>query len=447
MFEKSQIIKERYQLQKPLGRTAAGRKTWLAEDLESQEQVIIKLLAFSPEMQWEELKLFEREAEVLRSLNNPRIPKYRDYFSLEKEEGGGLPWFGLVQDYIRGFSFQELLESGKRFTELNIEKIAAQVLEILIYLHELSPPVLHRDVKPSNLILGEDKHIYLVDFGAVQSQAAVTGVTFTVVGTSGYSPLEQFWGRAVPGSDLYALGATLIHLLTGVAPASLPHKDGRIQFSDRVSTDQFLISWIEKMTEITIEQRFSTAREALKFLENRKLEPVFPTSNSLIQRIYKPLDSRVKIERSPEQLRVHIPAGALGKLQQRFYSGCLTVFISYCLIVYIGQFLFYYPAIIPYVILGILVSIIVLAVKFFRERTDLYIGRSNFELIRNTLGIKYGKQWGNINDIVGVFLNKNGGINQVSIRSLKKTYYLGGALTEEECAWLAGEIQDWLRQR
>lgn len=74
---------------------------------------------------------------------------------------------------------------------------------------------MHRDIKPSNLIWGEDQHVYLVDFGAVQAQAAVTGVTFTVVGTSGYAPLEQFWGRAVAASDLYALGATLIHLLTG----------------------------------------------------------------------------------------------------------------------------------------------------------------------------------------------------------------------------------------
>jgi Serine/threonine protein kinase len=92
-------------------------------------------------------------------------------------------------------------------------------------LHELSPPVLHRDIKPSNLILDDSEQIYLVDFGAVQAQASVTGVTFTVVGTSGYAPLEQFWGRgAVAASDLYALGATLIHLLTNTYPADLPQK-------------------------------------------------------------------------------------------------------------------------------------------------------------------------------------------------------------------------------
>ncbi|MGL5135304.1 MAG: serine/threonine protein kinase, partial [Planktothrix sp.] len=197
MFNPQQILEDRYQLQHQCGRTAAGRQTWLANDQKTQEQVIIKLLAFSPQMPWEELKLFEREAQVLQALNHPRIPRYRDYFSIDQNVGGGLPWFGLVQDYIPGLSLQDLLEKGHRFTEAKVKKIAKDILKILVYLHELSPPVLHRDIKPSNLILDSSEQIYLVDFGAVQSQASVTGVTFTVVGTSGYAPLEQFWGRAV----------------------------------------------------------------------------------------------------------------------------------------------------------------------------------------------------------------------------------------------------------
>ncbi|MEQ9548635.1 MAG: hypothetical protein RIM23_03300 [Coleofasciculus sp. G3-WIS-01] len=77
----------------------------------------VKLLAFSPEMQWDELKLFEREAQVLQSLEHRRIPRYRDYFSLDREMGSGIPWFGLVQDYIPGASLQELLDNGKHFSE------------------------------------------------------------------------------------------------------------------------------------------------------------------------------------------------------------------------------------------------------------------------------------------------------------------------------------------
>ena len=271
MFETEQILQGKYYLQQRLGRTAAGRKTWLAVDIECQEKVTVKLLAFSPEMAWEELKLFEREAQVLQALDHPRIPRYRNYFSLDKEENSGIPWFGLVQDYIPGASLQDLLEEGRHFSEVEVRQFAKEVLEILIYLHYLSPPVLHRDIKPSNLILGKDGHIYLVDFGSVQAQAAVKEGDFTVVGTGGYAPLEQFWGRAVAASDLYALGATLIHLLTGVSPVDLPHKGSRVQFADLVSLNKdlvSLVSWIENMTETGLDKRFSNAKQALAALEN-----------------------------------------------------------------------------------------------------------------------------------------------------------------------------------
>lgn len=71
--------------------------------------------------------------------------------------GVGLCWFGLVQEYIPGDSLQQLLDSGRRLTEVQVRSLATQVLEVLTYLHSLNPPVLHRDIKPSNLIVGEDK--------------------------------------------------------------------------------------------------------------------------------------------------------------------------------------------------------------------------------------------------------------------------------------------------
>ncbi|MEQ8538249.1 MAG: hypothetical protein RIB93_12470 [Coleofasciculus sp. D1-CHI-01] len=98
---------------------------------------------------------------------------------------------------LEAASLRQLLDQGKRFTQEDVKRIAESVLEILSYLHGLQPPVLHRDIKPSNLILADDLPIYLVDFGAVQNRAVTEGVTFTVVGTTGYTPLEQFWGKAV----------------------------------------------------------------------------------------------------------------------------------------------------------------------------------------------------------------------------------------------------------
>ncbi len=290
MYESGTILQTRYQLQRRLGRTAAGRQTWLATDLQSpvQELVIVKLLVFGLDVQWQELELFEREAAVLRSLQHPQIPQYRDSFSIDRDAGNGLSWFALVQDYIAGHSLQDWLDQGWHFSQAQVRQIAEQLLHILQYLHELSPPVLHRDIKPSNIILTTDSavvaaqpltppthlpadlqdKVYLVDFGAVQDKAAVTGATFTVVGTSGYAPLEQFYGRAVPASDLYGLGATLIHLLTGVPPADLVQGDGSLAFGDRVNLNPDLLhpNWLQTLTVLDLKQRFSSARAALTAL-------------------------------------------------------------------------------------------------------------------------------------------------------------------------------------
>jgi serine/threonine protein kinase len=268
MLQAEQILHERYQLKQQLGNNA-GRQTWLAVDLatQTQERAIVKLLPFSPQIHWEDLKLFEREAQVLKHLNHSRIPKYRDYFSTEPSDSGDLPWFGLVQDYIPGYSLQQLLKKGKRFTEAQAKQIAIHLLNILIYLHELSPPVLHRDIKPSNIIWGKNRQVYLVDFGAVQERAKAEGATFTVVGTGGYAPPEQLWGRAVPASDLYALGATLIHLLTGTAPVDLPQLEMRLQFRDKLSLSPNFAHWLETLIDPAPELRFSNAREALEALQ------------------------------------------------------------------------------------------------------------------------------------------------------------------------------------
>jgi serine/threonine protein kinase len=279
MLQAEQLLQNRYQLQSLLGNNGI-RQTWLALDLQApdvqKKQVVVKILAFGGAVQWDDLKLFEREAQILQQLNHPRIPKYVDYFCIDDQT----LWFGLVQEYIPGESLKELLVLGKRFTQKQARKIAVEVLNILTVLHELNPVVLHRDIKPSNLIWGEDDSIYLVDFGAVQDKAAKEGVSFTVVGTYGYAPMEQFGGRAVAASDLYALGASLIHLLTGTSPSDLPQRDLRIQFTDRVNLSPSFVSWLEKMTEPAPEQRFATAQQALIALKSgltaKKQEPQVP---------------------------------------------------------------------------------------------------------------------------------------------------------------------------
>ncbi|WP_375472285.1 serine/threonine protein kinase [uncultured Nostoc sp.] len=267
MLQPEQILQDRYQIQRQLGDNGI-RQTWQALDLQASDgensTVVVKLLAFGGTVQWDDLKLFEREAQILKQLNHPRIPRYIDYFCIDDRT----LWFGLIQEYIPGESLKEKLAVGKRFSEKRARKIAVEVLNILTYLHELNPGVLHRDIKPSNLIWGDDNRIYLVDFGAVQDKAAREGVTFTVVGTYGYAPMEQFGGRAVAASDLYALGATLIHLLTGTSPSDLPQQDLRLQFTDRVNLSPSFVSWLQKLIEPAPEQRFTSANQALNALKS-----------------------------------------------------------------------------------------------------------------------------------------------------------------------------------
>ncbi|MEH1922015.1 serine/threonine protein kinase [Nostoc sp.] len=267
MLQPEQILQERYQIQRQLGNNGI-RQTWQALDLQASDGensiVVVKLLAFGGTVQWDDLKLFEREAQILKQLNHPCIPRYIDYFCIDDRT----LWFTLIQEYIPGESLKDKLAVGKRFSEKRARKIAVEVLNILTYLHELNPGVLHRDIKPSNLIWGEDNRIYLVDFGAVQDKAAREGVTFTVVGTYGYAPMEQFGGRAVPASDLYALGATLIHLLTGTSPSDLPQQDLRLQFTDRVNLSPSFVSWLQKLIEPAPEQRFTSANQAINALKS-----------------------------------------------------------------------------------------------------------------------------------------------------------------------------------
>ena len=446
MFEASQILRQRYQLQQQLGRTAAGHQTWLAIDRNNQERVAIKLLAFSPQMAWEELKLFEREAQILKTLDHPYIPNYRDYFDVDKEIGNGVPWFALVQDYIPGSSLQELLENGQRFTEAKIRQIAEQALEILIYLHELNPSVLHRDLKPSNLILGEDDRIYLIDFGSVQAQAAVTGVTFTVVGTSGYAPLEQFWGRAVEASDLYALGATLIHLLTGISPADLPHKESRIQFRDRVTVRPDLISWLEKITELPVEKRFKSAIEAKQALISgafkyncEHLELLPHRKFTLVQ----PLDSLIEFSKSDLELNIKIPAGGIARFNEIFNAGCAGLIGYYIFFSMIPLLAYLSPPI------SLLASVFIVAklTLLLGTKTDIRLTENTFQMTNKFWGLEYGIKACLINDILDIFLQRTGSIFQVNVRGIHTIYNLGGALNQREATWLAHEIKDWIKLR
>ncbi|HAT12417.1 MAG TPA: serine/threonine protein kinase [Microcoleaceae bacterium UBA11344] len=263
-----EILADRYQCDRRLGKQA-GRQTLLARDLKTQQQVVVKLLSFSSDFNWEDLKLFQREVETLKSLSHPAIPQYLDSFEIDTPSRKG---FALVQTYIEAKSLQEYLSDGRTFSESEVKQLATALLDILAYLHQRQPPVIHRDIKPSNILLKNRSgnsvgEVYLVDFGAVQTLATQQGKTVTVVGTYGYMPPEQFGGRAVPASDLYGLGATLIGLITKQHPADLPQKDLQIEFEHFTQLSPAFTNWLKWMTHPSLESRPASAQIAKEVLE------------------------------------------------------------------------------------------------------------------------------------------------------------------------------------
>lgn len=262
------LLHARYQIQQQLA-NPAGRQTLLATDLKTAKPVVIKLLTFDQSFEWDDLKLFEREANTLKTLSHPCIPRYLDFLEIESPDAKQL---ALVQTYISGRSLEDYLQAGRIFTEPEIKELLKSLLQILVYLHERQPPVIHRDIKPSNILLGDRSgnsigQVHLVDFGSVQTLAIQEGRTVTVVGTYGYMPPEQFGGRTVPASDLYSVGATAIALATGKHPADLPQQDFRPHFEPFVQFTPAFTSWLQQMIEPRLDRRFSSAQSALQALE------------------------------------------------------------------------------------------------------------------------------------------------------------------------------------
>lgn len=279
MHQPGDIVAEKYRIIDTLGQGGNGI-TYKAEDIKSGDRVALKALSFYHMTDWKQMELFEREAQTLANLNHPGIPKYLDYFQVDTPEDRG---FYIVQQLVVGKSLAELVKNGWRSNEAGVRNIATQVLNILIYLQNLKPPVFHRDIKPQNLIGGKDGKVYLVDFGAVQNTYRNTfSFGSTVVGTFGYMAPEQFQGQALPATDLYGLGATLLFLLTHRSPADLPTDRLKISFRNRVQISEQFADWLEKMLEPDAEERFVSAASALAALQRPKV--VFSKSRQSIPR-------------------------------------------------------------------------------------------------------------------------------------------------------------------
>jgi len=219
------VLRERYKIVELVGRGGMGA-TYRAEDLRLQGRFCaVKEALPDPDATPDELaqsrEQFYQEASTLARLDHPNLPKVSDYFSQDDRDY-------LVMDFVPGQDLKEILTTALRdghpLVERQVLAWADQLCDALSYMHTQDPPVLHRDIKPSNIKITPAGRVKLVDFGLVKTLFPDDQRTITVVqgrGTVQYIPLEQYGGdtgHTDIRSDIYSLGATLYHLLTGQPP-------------------------------------------------------------------------------------------------------------------------------------------------------------------------------------------------------------------------------------
>ncbi|MEZ4432278.1 MAG: serine/threonine-protein kinase [bacterium] len=234
----------RYGLQAIVGRGAAGT-TWRALDRQSGQAVAVKELPIRPGTPMTVRDKLHREARVLAQLDHDRIPDYVDDF----EAGQGRhKSFYVVQSFVEGPTLAELAER-RRLSQAEVVAILDEILAILEYLHGLAPPVIHRDLKPGNVIRrARDGKLVLIDFGAVRDVVTDprTGGS-TIAGTYGFMAPEQFRGHATAASDLYGVGALAVALLSRRALIDLVGPDHRLDWRPAVSASPGLVSLIARL--------------------------------------------------------------------------------------------------------------------------------------------------------------------------------------------------------
>lgn len=217
MIAPNTIVGARYRAIRPLG--GGGMKmVYLAEDLRlaARRCALAEMVDTftNPDMQQQAVAGFQREADMLAELSNEHIPRVYDRFNDQNRHY-------LVMEYVEGVTLEEALkQAGGKLDQARVIDIALQIGETLEYLHGLNPPVIYRDLKPSNVMLTPSGQIKLIDFGIARHFQPLSNAT--MIGTQGYAPPEQYRGKVEARSDLYALGATMHHALSGRDPALEP---------------------------------------------------------------------------------------------------------------------------------------------------------------------------------------------------------------------------------
>lgn len=264
------ILDGRYRIVKVLG-SGGFSETYIAEDtrLPGNPLCVVKQLQpvnNKPEQMEVARRLFYSEAQTLQKLGtHPQIPQLMAYFEEDEE-------FYLVQEFIEGNSLSQELPSGKRHSQAIVIDMLRELLQILVFVHKNG--VIHRDIKPSNIMRRKsDYQLVLIDFGAVKQVSTnllenIEDTAFTIgIGTKGYAPREQCFGRPQYSSDIYAVGMIGIKALTGTPPHELQHDDnGELIWMERASVAPGFANILNKMVRDSFQDRYQSATDALNAL-------------------------------------------------------------------------------------------------------------------------------------------------------------------------------------
>jgi eukaryotic-like serine/threonine-protein kinase len=248
------LLQNRYRIEGVLGQGGMGT-VYLAKDVRLDDRLcVVKELRddyYRDEDKQRALTFFDREARMLARLKQGNIVQVSDYFC---EQGK----YFLVMEYVDGENLHNIMQKreGEPFDENQVVSWAIEICDVLSYLHGQEPPVIYRDLKPSNIMINTEGQLKLVDFGIARKVEADDENTRVV--SAGYSPPEQYWGAANIQSDIYALGATMYFLLSGKDPEPLKANSPRETNPD---LSEYMDSVVQKCMAQELAERYQNARE------------------------------------------------------------------------------------------------------------------------------------------------------------------------------------------
>jgi serine/threonine protein kinase/Tfp pilus assembly protein PilF len=290
------ILAGRYLLLSRIGQGGMGAVYKAADTNLNNRAVAIKEMSSSglpPARLQEAVAAFEREAHLLADLVHPNLPRIHEHFT-ENERSY------LVMDFIEGQTLEDYLEKvgGGPLAVDQVVRWATELCDVLNYLHTRQPPIIFRDLKPANVMISENGHIFLIDFGIARIFKPGKQHDTVALGSPGYAAPEQYGkAQSSPRSDIYSLGALLHHLLTGLDPSEQPFSF-RPASQINPAVNPALESLLKQMLEMDSEHRPASAQMVLQGLERAttKMTPAMlanatlaaaGSSNSLLDRAYR----------------------------------------------------------------------------------------------------------------------------------------------------------------